>query len=172
MFSAYSFWWIFFNSCVSNPPSTPFTHWLRIHFAPGQCHRFEYQTPIKATSLGLFEHHHAVTGRWAAQGKGSWNYWVKILMEQSQSLWRCSQRLMLMFSNLHLGNTDICVCLLRKSWLSTVHALFPHRLHTSRVSHIHTREVEDKHSFLQLATEQLQLNRWGLRALLKGIFWE
>lgn len=80
--------------------NSPITYWLGIHFTPRQCHWFEYQTPIKATSLGLFEHHHAVRGRWAAQGKGSWNYWVKILMEWSQSPSRCSQRLMLMFSEL------------------------------------------------------------------------
>lgn len=44
---------------------------------------------------------------WGGGGRhrvqGSWNYWVKILMERSQSLWLCSQRLMLMFSKLHFG---------------------------------------------------------------------
>lgn len=107
-----------------NSPSTPVTHWLGIHFAPRQCHRFEYQTPIKATSLGLFEHHHAVRGRWAAQGNGSWNYWVKILMERSQSPCRCSQRLMLMFSKLHLGNSNIFIYLREKSWQSMKYMLF------------------------------------------------
>lgn len=87
-------------------------------------HRFEYQTPIKATSLGLFELHHAVRGRWAARGYGSWNYWVKILMERSQSLWRRSQRLMLMFPMLHLGNTEIFIYLERKLTEHEVQALF------------------------------------------------
>lgn len=48
--------------------STRITHWLGIHFATRQCHRFEYQTPIKATSLALCELRHAVRGRWTAQG--------------------------------------------------------------------------------------------------------
>ena len=116
------------------PFSTPITHWLGIHFAPRRCHRFEYQTPIKATSSGLFEHHHAGRVRWAARGKGSWNYWVKILMEQSQSPCRCSQRLMLMFSKSHLGNTDIFIYLDRKLPEHEVHALLQHRLRPPGVS--------------------------------------
>lgn len=58
---------------------------LEVQFSPGQLHRFKYQTPIQSSSLGLFEHHHAVRGRWAAEANGSWKYWVKILMEWSQS---------------------------------------------------------------------------------------
>lgn len=58
---------------------------LEVQFSPGQLHRFEYQTPIQSSSLGLFELHHAVRGRWAAEANGSWKYWVKILMEWSQS---------------------------------------------------------------------------------------
>lgn len=105
-----------FLPSVWKSPSTSITHWLGIHFTPRQCHRFEYQTPIKATSLGLFEHHHAVRGRWAARGKGSWNYWVKILMERSQSPWRCGQRLVLMFSKLHLGNRQFYLFRQQVDW--------------------------------------------------------
>lgn len=55
------------------------------YFSPGQLHWFEYQTPIQSSSVGLFELHHAVRGRWAAESNRSWMYWVKILMEWSQS---------------------------------------------------------------------------------------
>lgn len=49
----------------------------------------------KSHLFDLFELHHAVRRRWVAQSEGSWNYRVKILMERSQSLWRWSQRIML-----------------------------------------------------------------------------
>lgn len=55
------------------------------YFSPGQLHWFEYQTPIQSSSVGLFELRHAVRGRWAAESNRSWMYWVKILMEWSQS---------------------------------------------------------------------------------------
>lgn len=95
------------------------------------CHRFEYQTPIKVTSLALFVLRHAVRGRWAAQGQASWSYWVKILMERSQSLWLCSQCLMLTFSKSHFGNTDMFIYLEMTEHEVRAHSQF-HRVATRR----------------------------------------
>lgn len=68
----------------------PFYFWhspigLNVQSSPGQFHWFEYQIPIQSSSLGLFELHHAVRGRWVAESDRSWKYWLKILMEWSQS---------------------------------------------------------------------------------------
>lgn len=40
-----------------------------MHFTPCQCHLFEYQTPLKATSMALFELHRTARGRQVAQGR-------------------------------------------------------------------------------------------------------
>ena len=73
-----------------------------------------------------------------------------------------------MFPKLHLGKTDIFIYSEKKLTEHEVQALFQRHLHMPRVSHSHSREVEDNHSLLPVALEQLQLSHWGLRALLKG----
>ncbi len=105
-------------------------------------------------------------GRWAARGKGSWKYWVKILMEGSQSPWHCSQQLMLMFPKLHLCNTDVFyLCREKVDWafISCCFSAPP------RVLHRHSRKVKDNHSSLLLHTKQLLLTPWELRVLLKDM---
>lgn len=105
----------------------------------------------KSHLFDLFELHHAVRRRWVAQSEGSWNYRVKILMERSQSLCRWSQRIMLMFSKLHLGNTSIFIYLEHKLTEHGVHALFQRRLLTPGVFAVSL--AADDHSFLASAEQ-------------------
>lgn len=88
---------------------------LEVQSSPGQFHWFEYQTPIQSSSLGLFELHHAVRGRWAAEGNGSWKYWVKILMEWSQSPSQPQPNAHVLFGSMLATYLLMCSCFRAKA---------------------------------------------------------
>lgn len=109
-------------------------------------------------------------GWWAAQGQ-------RILELLSQNIDGTEPVLVTLSPKTHVNllqvtswqNTGIFVYLKSKMTEHEAHALFQHRLRTPGVTHSHSREVKDNHSFLPLATERLQLNGWGLSALFKGM---
>lgn len=133
-----------------------------MHFAPRQCHRFEYQTSIKATSLGLFELCHV---KRKVGGTGQ-----RILELLSQNIDGTEPVPVTLQTKTHvnvlLGNTNIFIYEERKY---EEHALFRHCLQFHTVSGCRWRTTT---SFPVLATERLQMKRWGLRALLKGMLME
>ena len=111
---------------------SPFYFWhsptgVEVQFSPGQFHWYEYETPIKSSSLGLYELHHAVRGRWAAEGNKSWKYWVKILMEWSQSPSQPQPNAHMLFGYMSATFLLMCSCFrpkadkvrLRRTWFHT-----------------------------------------------------
>lgn len=112
--------------------------------------------------MALFELHHAVRGRWAAQG-------ARILELSSQNIDGTEPVPVTPQPKTHVNVLQVTfwqnrhVYLERRMTEHEVHACFQHSLHTVGLSHGHYREV-DNHRFLLVATKPLRV-----RHLFKGM---